>query len=360
MALHFQRVWPEFDAAGFESSASSNLEALELKARSNQITETMLAYLPADFAQAGEIILATLSPALEDDNFSESVDQHGIAGWAIMPMAHYIGLHGHDHIELSMTLLKELTKRFTSEFGIRFFLLQSPEKTLLTLKEWTKDRNHHVRRLVSEGSRPRLPWAMQLPQFIKDPTAVIALLELLKDDEHEYVRRSVANNLNDISKDHPDKVADIAKEWMIDASLERKRLIRHACRTLIKSGHRQTMRTFGYQPPKLSQVQLKIITPDVEFDTALQFSLKLNSSSQQSQSLMIDYIIHHQKANGKTSPKVFKWSTKNIAANGELSLSKKHPIKKITTRAYYPGLHRIEIMVNGESVAIADFQLLMP
>ncbi len=165
-----------------------------------------------------------------------------------MPMAHYVGLRGHDHFDLSMTLLKAFTKRFSSEFGIRFFLLDDPEQTLSVLKQWTKDEDKHVRRLVSEGSRPRLPWAMRLPLFIKDPAPVIVLLELLKDDNDEYVRRSVANNLNDIAKDHPSVVADIAGQWMQGADKQRQQLIRHACRTLIKQGNKKVLRVFGFKP----------------------------------------------------------------------------------------------------------------
>ncbi len=134
MAKHFQNQWPGFDRKGFSDAASKNLDSLELKERSNQIMNAMIMYLPSDFMKAGEIILASLSPSREGDIFGVTVDDDGIAGWAIMPMTHYVGLHGHDHFDLSMTLFKELTKRFSSEFGIRFFLLRSPEKTLSILK----------------------------------------------------------------------------------------------------------------------------------------------------------------------------------------------------------------------------------
>lgn len=234
MAERFQHQWPGFDGRGFSDAASKNLESLELKARSEQIMNAMCLYLPGDFAQAGNIILASLSPSQNDGVFNVSIDNDGISGWAIMPIAHYVGLRGHDHFDLSMTLFKALTKRFTAEFGIRYFLLKSPEKTLETLKKWTTDNDRHVRRLVSEGTRPRLPWAMRLPAFIKDPLPVIGLLEALKDDDEEYVRRSVANNLNDIAKDHPDIVADISARWMQGANEKRQKLVRHACRTLLK------------------------------------------------------------------------------------------------------------------------------
>ncbi len=360
IARHFKKQWPKFNAKAFESAAANNLEALELKARSQQITEAMIQYLPGDFEKAGKIMLASLGTRLNADLSAGTINKEGIAGWGVMPMADYVGLCGHDHFELSMALLKEMTKYFSSEFAIRFFLLASPTETLAVLKVWATDDNHHVRRLVSEGSRPRLPWAMKLPLFIENPSPVIELLNRLKDDDEEYIRRSVANNLNDIAKDHPDVVADIAEQWMKDASKERKKLVRHACRTLIKKGHKKTLRVLGYSAPKIQQANIEILTPKVKFGGALQFTLSISSKSRRDQALMIDYIIHHQKANGSTSPKVFKWRATSLLAKQTLMTTKKHSIKKITTRVYYPGVHAVEVVVNGVSVAKADFELTMP
>jgi len=360
MAAHFQRQWSKFDAKGFVTAATKDLDTLELKARTERITDTMIEYFPADFEEAGEIMLASLGSPLDDNISAGTVDAKGIAGWAVTPLTHYVGLRGHDHFDFSMTLFKEMTKRASSEFGIRFFLLESPAKTLSVLKTWTTDNNQHVRRLVSEGIRPRLPWAMNLPIFIKDPFPVIDLLERLKDDEEEYVRRSVANNLNDIAKDHPDVVAKIAAQWIKGASQERIKLIRHACRTLVKNGHKKTLKVLGFKPPKIQKVSIDISTPEVVFGDALQFTMAICSDSNEDQSLMVDYIIHHQKANGRTSPKVFKWRTTTLPAKKTLTSTKKHIIKEITTRVYYPGVHTVEVMVNGVSVGAADFQLLMP
>ena len=362
MAAHFAKNSPEkkaFNEKAFIAAATKGLDALELKARSAQITQAMIDYFPADFTKAGAIILASLNSQLTDDIGDATVDKNGIAGWAIMPMTHYVGQVGHQDFELSMTLLKEMTKGFSSEFGIRFFLLEDVEKTLVVLTEWTRDKNRHVRRLASEGSRPRLPWAMQLPQFIKDPEPVIALLEILKDDDDAYVRRSVANHLNDIAKDHPDTVADIAARWMSGASKERQQLLRHACRTLIKAGHKKTLKVFGFGPPELASVGLAIDVQDVVFGDGLGFELRLCSSARTSQSLVIDYVIHHQKANGSTSPKVFKWRSMTLLSKDSVTMCKKHAIRPISTRVYYPGLHKIEIMINGKSVAEAEFQLRM-
>ncbi len=359
MGEHFLSAWPEFDCAGFVETATHRLDTLELKARSNQITEAMVRYLPDDFERSCEIILATLTPDDDGDISGITVTSDGIAGWAIMPMAHYAGLHGANHLELAMNLLKELTKRFTSEFGIRFLLLEKQEETLEILSQWTNDKSRHVRRLISEGTRPRLPWAMQLSAFVKDPAPLLPLLEALKDDPEEYVRRSVANNLNDIAKDHPERVAEIAEHWLVGANRSREKLVRHACRTLIKQGHQRTLQALGYGEPKIKLNHLNVLTPTVDFGQTLIFELSLTSMSHEAQPLIIDYIIHHQKANGEMTPKVFKWKNMTLHPEKMITVQKKHAIKKVTTRVYYPGEHRIEIMVNGVSQTVADFELLM-
>ena len=357
MAMHFQRHWSQFDATGFVRVAGNNLDALELKARSTQITDAMIEFLPTDFEKAGDIMLASLKIPTDDNVFAESVDDDGIAGWAVMPMTHYVGLRGLDNFELSMNLLKQMTKCSSSEFGIRFFLIDSPERSLPVLKSWTDDSNQHVRRLVSEGTRPRLPWAMQLPEFIRAPLPVLDLLEKLKDDDKEYVRRSVANNLNDIAKDHPDLVAEIAAKWMRGASQQRIKLIRHACRSLIKKGHKKTLQTLGYGPPKIRSNGIEMLTPEVKFGNSMQFNFSLSSDSPEEQALMIDYIIHHQKANGSTSPKVFKWKNFNLMPGKTVNSVRKHAFRKITTRVYYPGMHSVEVVVNGVSMGTANFEL---
>ncbi len=358
VAAHFIKHNPRFDQQGFVALASDNLDALELKARMAQVTQAMIEYLPEDFERAGKIILNSLGPPLGDDLSAGKTDDLGIGGWVVICMADYVALQGHDHFALSMELLKALTQRATSEFSVRAFLLSSKkEQTLAMLSDWASDTNPHVRRLVSEGTRPRLPWATQLPDFIKDPAPVLSLLEQLKDDDSEYVRRSVANNLNDIAKDHPDRVAEIAQKWMKGASVNRQRLVKHACRTLVKNGHKKTLRVLGYGPPKLEPVDIENNTSKLQLGQALEFTVSLRSKSTRSQSLVIDYAIHHQKANGTLSPKVFKWKTISLSPAKEVVISKKHAIKKITTRKYYAGEHKLELIINGVSMCIVDFEL---
>ncbi len=359
MGDHFLKAWPDFNRKGFVQDATENLDTLELKQRSEQITQAMHKHLPDDFIHAGKIMLASLTPEDGSDLSNIPVNETGISGWAVMPMAHYVGLWGLDHFERSMILFKEMTIRSSSEFGIRFFLIEKPKETLAVLMEWTKHKNEHVRRLVSEGTRPRLPWAMQLPAFIKTPTLILPLLQALKDDSSEYVRRSVANNLNDIAKDHPDLVAEIAGQWLVGASKDRQKLVRHACRTLIKQGHQATLQALGYDRPKVSLVGLQLERPVVKFGQALVFEMGLVSKAKSVQNLIVDYVIHHQKANGRTTPKVFKWKVLTLKAGARHSASKKHPFRQITTRVYYPGIHRIEIVINGETQGGVDFELLM-
>ncbi len=359
MAWHFERQWSGFPVALFVASATENFEHLALKQRSNQIKNAMLRCLPQDYEKAAGIMLASLGRELGDDLSAGNVDEAGISGWSVMPMADYVGQQGFDHFDLSMTLFKAMTKRASSEFGLRYFLTAAPEKTLAVLHDWVCDKNQHVRRLVSEGTRPRLPWGMRLPVFIENPRPVIELLECLKDDEQAYVRRSVANNLNDIAKDHPDIVADIAERWLDNTCERRKKLVNHACRTLVKNAHEKTLSALGFDKPKMLDAELSILTPVLEFEGCLQFSFAIHSTAEYEQSLVIDYIIHHQKANGTTSPKVFKWRVTTLNAKESLVLNKKHAIRRITTRVYYPGTHKLEIMVNGVILATGEFQLMM-
>ncbi|WP_111977746.1 DNA alkylation repair protein [Algibacillus agarilyticus] len=360
MAAYLQQNYAEFNQAQFINDALTQFDTLELKQRTDRITQCMVTHLPANFEHSAQIIKASLGQPLGDGDISATeTDGTGISGWVIIAVAEFVVEQGHNHFDLTMSLLKTLTQHCTAEFAIRPLILANQNATLDTLQSWINDKNHHVRRLISEGTRPRLPWGIRLKPFIDDPDPVIKLLEQLKDDSSEYVRRSVANNLNDIAKDHPDRVADIAEQWLLNASNERIKLVKHACRTLIKQGHKKTLLILGYGPAAIKNVNLTLDSNVVEFGTALNFNLTLQSTNQQPQALMIDYIIHHQKSNGSTSPKVFKWRTTSITPTKTLQIEKRHAIKKITTRTYYPGKHRLEIVINGQSVAQADFDLKM-
>lgn len=360
MARHLVRVSPSFDGSGFCAFATHGLDELELKQRSNHICDGLEEFLPDDFPAAVEILIASLEPDTAHSlaAMDIGITENGIMGWALMPMADYVARHGQSHVALSLEALREMTMRASSEFAIRPFLHNHPEATLAALTRWCHDDNHHVRRLVSEGSRPRLPWGMRLAGFVTDPAPVIALLEALKDDPSEYVRRSVANNLNDIAKDHPDRVANIATTWQLDASPERTRLIRHGLRTLVKAGHPKALAALGYGPAEVSLDCFEVLTPTVKLGGVVEFAITLSSTIASDQSLIIDYAVHHMRANGKTSPKVFKWKTMSLKGKESLVGTRRHSIRPITTRRYYPGQHRVEILVNGSSLGEANFELL--
>ena len=351
MGDHLQRAWPDFDTIGFGNMCRDGLKNLELKERIARISEALGEFLPEDnFEHTVSIMRDSLAP------YNTNWEQ-GITGWGTLPLNHYISTHGLKNFDTSMTFFKESTSHFSAEFDIRFFLLDNQERTLDLLRTWTKDPNYHIRRLVSEGTRPRLPWAKKLQPFIDDPSPIFPLLVTLRDDEEEYVRRSVANNLNDIAKDHPDLVSGIAKEWLKGADKNREGLVRHACRTLIKQGHKPTLEALGYAEPNVVLEALNIKTPRVEFSGALEFEIAVRSTSGKPQKLIIDYAIHHLKANGRTSPKVFKWKNMTLKANGVLSSSRRHAIKPITTRTYYNGEHAVEILINGVSLSKKIFEL---
>jgi 3-methyladenine DNA glycosylase AlkC len=364
VGLHVARasaeLGAEFDEAGFREMAGHDLDALELKERSAQIEAALAAHLPDDFLLASAVLGASMHAEMDADLSDVRTDGEGIKGIALMPVADFVAHHGQDHVEPSLALLKEITKRSTSEFAIRPFLVQHQERTLAVLGEWAGDPNQHVRRLVSEGSRPRLPWGMRLSAFVEDPSPILPLLEALKDDPEEYVRRSVANNLNDIAKDHPDLVAKIAARWLKGASKERSKLVRHACRSLVKQGHEATLAALGYGPPKVTLSELKVTTPTVEFGEKLVFDVALRSDAKKEQNLIVDYVIHHRKANGETSPKVFKWKTITLAAGKTHKATRRHAIKPITTRKYYEGTHFLELQVNGQVMGRQSFELTLP
>lgn len=357
MARHLHRVWPPFDKKNFISAALRNFPALELKQRAHQIAAALGEHLPRDVPKALAVLTASLRPLRGDD--PDPNPASGIAGWAVWPYGEYVAARGLDHPRESLAALREITIRSTSEFAIRPFLVRHTKETLATLKEWAKDSNAHVRRLVSEGTRPRLPWGLQLKEFVKDPSPILPLLESLRDDPSEYVRRSVANSLNDIAKDHPDLIAALAGRWLKGASAARARLVRHACRTLIKNGHHAALKALGYEPAaKVKLAAFSLSPAKLRFGNSLALKARIVSMSRAPQKIVLDYIVHHRKKSG-TSAKVFKWKAFTLGAGETIELARAHAIRRITTRVYYPGVHRIEVMANGKALGEKRFTLVM-
>lgn len=359
LAGHLSRHLEGFDQPAFEAAVVPRLPDLELKQRARLIAEETGKVLPAPLSEKFRILKALLHP--EDGEGSErKSDAKGMRGWAMMALGMVVTDHGLNDFESAFALLKEMTKRATAEFDVRPFLARDQARALGLMAPWVNDPNVHVRRLVSEGTRPRLPWGLQLKSLIADPSPTLPLLEALKDDPQDYVRRSVANHLNDIAKDHPDLVAQIAARWLKDADKAREKLVRHACRTLIKQGHPATLKAFGLNPPQIELAGPYINTPQVIYGEALSFEVELTSTGSAPQDLVIDYLVHFKKANGALVPKVFKWTKLSLAPGGTVALARSHAIKPITTRVYYGGAQALSVRINGQDFDRAEFELVMP
>ena len=360
-ARHLSRTVPGFDARRFTALCVAGLDALELKARAMQIADALEATLPDDFASAAEAIEAALAPAAEDEQLSElRLSDAGLAGWILWPVGEFVARRGIAHPERALATLAELTQRFSAEFAIRPFIVAHPHISFATLARWAGHPNLHVRRLVSEGSRPRLPWGLQLKALVTDPTPTLPLLRALQDDPSEYVRRSVANHLNDIAKDHPALVAQWLEDHLPGAPAPRRALLKHASRTLIKKGHPRVLKAWGLGAPLRGSAVLTVGPARVKLGGEVQLTLVLKSKAASAQRLVIDYAVHHVKADGSRSPKVFKGWNVELPARGELKLNKRHSLRPITTRRYHAGLHALDVMVNGKVLAHSAFELVMP
>lgn len=349
-AAVLSRASPDFDAEGFLAFVLPEIDGLELMQRGQRIAEGMGRFLPQDFARAAPILVGCL-PARGSG---------GLSGWALLSFNQYIAARGLDHVETALELLKALTPHFTGEFGIRALIHRDQALALPIISGWVEDPNHHVRRLASEGTRPRLPWAMRLPALVRDPAPILPLLTALIDDPEDYVRRSVANSLNDIAKDHPDLVAAFVASHRPGASPERLWLLRHASRTLLKKGHAGALASFGFEPLEGVTADLSLATAQVGFPGELRFRIELSNTTARPQPVMLDYAIHHRLKDGRLSPKVFKGKAVTMSAGETLTVERRHAFRPITTRVYYPGEHRIEILVNGESLATEGFTLAAP
>lgn len=346
------RAWPRFDRKSFEAAALKDLEALELTPRAWAVAAALHAHLPPDFEEAVDILTRSLGPELE------TADMGGFEVFRYLPHVFWVSKHGLEHPEAALRFQHELTRRFTAEFSLRHFVERHPERTLATLRRWARDPNVHVRRLVSEGTRPRLPWAPRLRAFQKDPAPALELLDLLKDDPELYVRRSVANHLNDIGKDHPELAVKVARAWSRGASEERRWIVRHALRDLVKKGHRGALEVLGAgAAPKIALGKFRLVPARPRRGGELRFTLDLRSRSRKPQDLLIDFGIHFVKKKGGTAPKVFKLTRLTLPPGATVPLSGRVSFRPMTTRRLYPGAHALDLRVNGIVFPLATFPL---
>lgn len=345
------RAWPAFDRAGFEREVLARLDGLELLDRARAVAAALQPRLPAAFGEAVDVLTRSLGPELED------VENNGFAVFRYLPHVFWVSSHGLDHPEAALRFQYEVTKRFTAEFSLRAFVERHPEKTLEVLRRWARDPNVHVRRLVSEGTRPRLPWAPRLKRFQEDPAEALALLELLKDDPELYVRRSVANHLGDIAKDHPELAVRTASAWMKNAGEERRWIVKHGLRDLVKKGHPGALKVLGAgAAPRIAVKNLRL-PKALRRGEVLRFSLDLVSRAAKAQDLLVDFAVRFAKPGGGSAPKVFKLARLTLPPRGKASLQGRVSFRPMTTRKLHPGTHALELRVNGVAYPLAAFLL---
>lgn len=345
MAQEIGRVYPKFDQSSFVKAVlTKEFSNLELKGRIAAIARGLKEAMPDDFGRTMKIFRKA-APGLK-----------GFENWAIMT---YIELYGLEHFDDAVAAMRDLTQYSSAEFAIRPYMNRYTDCMLPILHEWTQHSNEHIRRLAAEGSRPRGVWAAHITAFKKNPRPVLELLEKLKADPSLYVRKAVANNLNDISKDHPDLLIAIAKRWLKDGHEFTDWIIKHACRTLIKKGDPRVMPLFGFtDKPKIKLTGFKPSRKKIAVGSDLIVTGTVQSTASGKQKLVIDYRIHYVKKAGKISVKVFKYVEKTLGPKESLEVKIKQSFADVSVRTHHPGRHRFELMVNGTMAGGFDFEVV--
>ena len=344
-AAQLAAIHPRFDAGRFLAVALAGLDELELMARVQRTAEAFHSALPVPFAAQLEVL--RVHAARIGHNFI-----------AIWPCAH-VAARGMDHPDLALPALRDLTRHGSAEFAVRPFLVRDLAGTLAVLRDWADDADEHVRRLASEGCRPRLPWGLRLQALVADPRPALPILERLRADPSLYVRKSVANHLNDIAKDHPDIVLAVVSSW--DGSDARTAwIVKHALRTLVKKGHPRALSLLGAGAAPKVRATIAAAPRRIDLGDTVSFAARLVSDSHHAQSLIVDYVVHYPRASGRDSEKVFKWTSLTLAPGESAELSRRQTIRDFSTRRHHPGLHRVELQVNGRRVAETAFTLAAP
>lgn len=356
LANETRLVYPQFESDKFIKSVLKKLPELELKQRISLIAEELHKFLPQDYVEALAIILKALPP----ENDSKKTD-NDFGDFIYAPYGEFVATYGcnKSYLKLSLSALKSITSRFSVEYAIRHFLNNYPKETLAALSEWTTDKHYHVRRLVSEGTRPKLPWAVKTSLPL---ATVVKLLDKLYTDNTRYVTRSVANHINDISKLDSGLALNTLKRWRAEGkqtTVEMDYIIKHGLRSLVKQGDKDAMLFLGIAPePKIKIIDFQILTPVVKMDHWLEFSFKIKALA--SERLIIDYVICFCNRGGKlSSKKVFKLKATKLSKGDNIIVKKKHHLRRVmTTRTLYPGAHTITIQINGQQLATGEFELV--
>ena len=343
IASHLSRLEPKFRSEVYLPLVLEGLEPRSLMQRLHQCSIAIEAALPGGYRSQLKV-LRKLAPLLEH-------------GFVSIFLCDFVATFGTDDFDHSLEALAHFTCFGSAEFAVRTFLIADQERTLATMQSWALHENEHVRRLASEGSRPRLPWGTRLPSLVRDPSPVLPLLEQLKNDPAIYVRRSVANHLNDITKDHPERVLDLLSAWDLTQP-ELRWIAKQACRTLIKRGHPRALALFGFGKKPEVTATLRVTPTQLQLGDRLTLTARLTSTSKKPQRLAIDYVIHYVKARGVTAEKVFKWTELDLPPGAALDLTRSQQIRDFTTRKHHPGHHKIDLQINGHRLAVAGFDLM--
>lgn len=326
-----------------------NWNERELKSRMKHTAVVLHEFLPKDYKAAGELIQKIIFK-IKEKPFTNS-------SFPFMFFPEYIESYGLEDFETSVELIEIVTQFISCEFAVRPFIIRYESEMLTKMTEWSLHENHHVRRLASEGSRPRLPWAIALPALKKDPSGILPLLENLKNDPSEYVRRSVANSLNDISKDNPEVTLSIAKKWK-DLGKETDTIIKHGSRTLLKQGNTEIMAHYGLvNSEQVFVSDFELINSKIKIGDYLEFSFKIENREESAVPVRLEYGIYYLRQNGSWSKKVFKISERMLISNEILLVSRKQSFKIITTRKFYTGIQKISIIVNGHERSVKEFEI---
>lgn len=342
-------VIPSFNKQEFMKVIfSDHFEEKEWKDRMKHTTRIFHQFLPANFSEAFQLIEKVIVK-LRKDNFGED-------GLVFIFFPDYIETYGLDDYEHAIKALEFVTQFVSCEFAVRPFILKYGDRMIQQMIIWSTHENYKVRRFASEGSRPRLPWAMAIPALKKDPSSILPLLENLKNDPSEWVRRSVANNINDIAKDHPEVVIRLADQWR-GISKETDAIIKHGCRTLLKSGHADILKHYGLESGNIGLTNFEILTPVVKIGDPLEFSFSVVNQNAESHTIRLEYGVYYQKANGQLNRKVFKISEKVYQPGIVIRIQRKQSFKLITTKKFYIGHHQLSIIINGEEKEVKTFQL---
>jgi 3-methyladenine DNA glycosylase AlkC len=349
-AAHLHTVYPAFKSKPFIKAIYSDAwKQFELKQRMDHIARVMHPQMPAAFPEAAKIIRNLLV------HFRGHGVKESTLEYCFIP--HYIELYGLEHYAASVKTIEQLTSFTSCEYVVRQFLLKHEDKMIAQMQRWSHHKDLHVRRLSSEGIRPRLPWAIGLPRFKHDPDPILPILNQLKNDPSEYVRRSVANNLNDISKDNRDIAIGLIRSWQ-GISPETDWVIKHGSRTLLKQGDKTVLNIFGLDhSPNIKVTNLKILTPVVHIGNKLNFSFTIANLNKTERLLRLEYAVHFFLANGTHTRKVFKINERAFAPRETLDYIRSHNFRVITTRVYYPGKHAVSIIANGKEGERVEFRL---